>query len=94
MTACAAKPLHRLTHELEHVSHAALRGELSVIVALAEEELGRPASRHAADVPGPASPGSPSFFGTTIWATATGKEGTRTSTMTTATATLRSSAMS
>lgn len=48
MTACAAKPLHRLTHELEHVSHAALRGELSVIVALAEEELGRPASRHAA----------------------------------------------
>jgi iron-sulfur cluster repair protein YtfE (RIC family) len=37
-----------LTHEHEHISHAALRGELSLIVALAEEELGRPASRHAA----------------------------------------------
>jgi iron-sulfur cluster repair protein YtfE (RIC family) len=48
VTACSAKPLHRLTHELEHISHAALRGELSLIVALAKEELERPASRHAA----------------------------------------------
>jgi iron-sulfur cluster repair protein YtfE (RIC family) len=48
VTACAAKPLHRLTHDLEHTSHASLRGELSLIVALAKEELDRPASRHAA----------------------------------------------
>jgi iron-sulfur cluster repair protein YtfE (RIC family) len=50
VTACSAKPLHRLTHELEFGAHAALRDELTLIVALAEEELGRPASRHAAVV--------------------------------------------
>lgn len=48
MTACCAKPLHRLTHELEHSAHASLRDELSLLVELARDELGRPASRHAA----------------------------------------------
>ncbi len=48
VTACAAKPLHRLTHEFEHGPHASLRDELSLLVALASEELGRPACRHAA----------------------------------------------
>ena len=44
---CAEKPLHRLTARLEHVAHDALRGELSLIVALAEEELARRGSRNA-----------------------------------------------
>ena len=45
---CAEKPLHRLTDRLEHVAHDALRGDLSLIVALAEEELARRGSRHTA----------------------------------------------
>ena len=45
---CAEKPLHRLTDRLEHVAHDALRGELSLLVALAEEELVRRGSRNAA----------------------------------------------
>ena len=46
---CADKPLHRLTDRLEHVAHDALRGELSLLVALAEEDLARRGSggRHA-----------------------------------------------
>ena len=48
MTPCAGKPLHRLTHQLEHVSHETLRSELSLIVALAQEELTRPGSRNVA----------------------------------------------
>ena len=48
MTACCAKPLHQLTDRLEHVSHGALRAELSLIVALAAEELARPGTRSTA----------------------------------------------
>jgi iron-sulfur cluster repair protein YtfE (RIC family) len=45
---CAEKPLHQLTDRLEHVAHDALRGELSLLVALAEEELARRGSRNTA----------------------------------------------
>jgi iron-sulfur cluster repair protein YtfE (RIC family) len=48
VTPCCTKPLHRLTDRLEHESHCALRGELSLIVALAAEELARPGSRSTA----------------------------------------------
>ena len=48
VTACSTKPLHQLTDRLQHESHRELRGELSLIVALAEEELARPGSRNAA----------------------------------------------
>jgi iron-sulfur cluster repair protein YtfE (RIC family) len=48
VTACDTKPLHRLAHEFEYVAHVSLRGELSLIVALAAEELERPGSRNAA----------------------------------------------
>jgi iron-sulfur cluster repair protein YtfE (RIC family) len=48
VSACTAKPLHRLTDELEHDFHDRFRGELALIVDLAAEELARPGSPNGA----------------------------------------------
>ena len=40
--------MHRLTDRFEHVAHRELRGELSLLVSLAAEELDRPGSRNTA----------------------------------------------